>query len=175
MPERHTAAFGVFPSRARAEECINNLLNQKFKNEDISVLLSDPELAKEMGVEKGSKAPEGATTGATTGGVIGGALGMLAGIGALAIPGLGPFIAAGPIMGTLAGLGAGAATGGVIGALMGMGVPEYEAKAYEERLKKGEVFVSARCESPDRMNIAKEILQRCGGEGVCSSGECARH
>ncbi len=169
MPNRNTAAFGVFPSRADAEECVNNLIAEKFRNEDISILMSESEVADQLGMEKGSKAPEGATTGAATGGVIGGTLGMLAGIGAIAIPGLGPFIAAGPIVGTLAGLGAGGAAGGVIGALMGMGVPEFEAKDYAERLKKGGVLVSTRCESPERTNIAREILQRCGGEGICSA------
>jgi len=119
MSNDHTAAFGIFSSRSQAENCINILLNDKFSKDDISVLLSNSDTTRQMAVEKNTKAPEGATTGATTGGVIGGALGLLAGIGVLAIPGLGPFIAAGPIMGALAGIGAGAAAGGIIGTLVG--------------------------------------------------------
>ena len=137
------------------------------------MLLSNPDTTRQMAVEKNTKAPEGATTGATTGGVIGGALGLLAGIGMLAIPGLGPFIAAGPIMGALAGVGAGAAAGGIIGTLVGMGMPEYEAKRYEGRVKNGGILVSVHCETSELVSEAKDILKSSGAEDISSAGEAA--
>jgi hypothetical protein len=115
---------------------------------------------KEMGTEKATKAPEGAAAGVTTGGVIGGTLGLLAGVGLLAIPGLGPFIAAGPIMAGLAGLGVGGAVGGVTGALIGMGIPEFEAKRYEGRLQKGGILLSVHCDTSDEIKRAKEVMER---------------
>ena len=124
-----------------------------------------------MGTEKHTKAPEGTTTGATAGGVIGGALGLLAGIGAIAIPGVGPFIAAGPIMATLAGLGAGATAGGVIGALAGLGIPEYEAKRYDGMLRDGGILVSAHCESSEVVSQAKDVLTKCGATDISSTSE----
>ncbi|MGH9684532.1 MAG: DUF3341 domain-containing protein [Candidatus Acidiferrales bacterium] len=127
--------------------------------------------AKDMGTVKNTKAPEGATTGAGTGAVIGGTLGLLAGIGALAIPGVGPLIAAGPIMAALAGIGVGGAVGGFTGALIGMGIPEFEAKKYEGRLKKGGILFSVHCDTSDQIKRAKEIMQRTGGEDVSSTGE----
>lgn len=126
-----------------------------------------------MGTEKTTKAPEGAATGATAGGVIGGTLGVLAGIGLLAIPGLGPFIAAGPTMAGLAGLGVGGAVGGFTGALIGMGIPEFEAKRYEGRLQKGEILLSVHCETVEEIKRAKEVLKRAGGEDVTSTGEAS--
>src|SRR5580704_12489084 len=138
----NTAAFGIFTSRPSAESCVSQLLASGFSNDDISILAPDQKTTKDLATEKNTKAPEGATTGATTGGVVGGVLGMLAGIGALAIPGVGPFIAAGPIMGALAGVGAGAAAGGIVGALVGMGIPEYEAKRYEGQVRDGGILVS---------------------------------
>jgi hypothetical protein len=124
-----------------------------------------------MGTEKATKAPEGAAAGVTTGGVIGGTLGVLAGVGLLAIPGLGPFIAAGPIMAGLAGLGVGGAVGGFTGALIGMGIPEFEAKRYEGRLKKGGILLSVHCDTSEQIKRAKEVLERTGGEHVSSTGE----
>jgi hypothetical protein len=126
-----------------------------------------------MGTEKATKAPEGAAAGVTTGGVIGGTLGLLAGVGLLAIPGLGPFIAAGPIMAGLAGLGVGGAVGGVTGALIGMGIPEFEAKRYEGRLKKGGILLSVHCDTSDEIKRAKEVVERTGGEDVSSTGEAS--
>lgn len=126
-----------------------------------------------LGTEKHTKAPEGATTGATTGGIIGGALGLLAGIGALAIPGLGPFVAAGPLMATLAGIGGGGTLGGIIGALIGAGIPEYEAKRYENRLKEGGVLLSIRCNNDSNAKRVKEILQNHGAEDVSISSEAS--
>ena len=123
--------------------------------------------------KKDTKAPEGATTGVASGAVIGGALGWLAGIGALAIPGLGPFIAAGPIMGLLAGAGAGGAVGGVAGALIGMGIPEYEAKRYEGRVKSGGILLSVHCDSSEWVKRGKIILEQTGAEEIGTAGEAA--
>jgi len=131
--------------------------------------LPDPKSSKEFAHEKNTKAPEGTTTGVTTGGVIGGTLGLLAGIGAVAIPGLGPFIAAGPIMAGLAGLGVGGAVGGLVGTLVSMGIPEYEAKRYEGRVKNGGVLLSVHCDTPDRISRAKDLLNQTGAENISSS------
>jgi hypothetical protein len=143
-----------------------------FPASDISVLT--PETlggAKYMGTEKATKAPEGTAAGVTAGGVIGGTLGVLAGVGLLAIPGLGPFIAAGPIMAGLAGLGVGGAVGGVTGALIGMGIPEFEAKRYEGRLQKGGILLSVHCDTAEEIKRAKEVLKVTGAEDVSSTGE----
>src|SRR5580698_10071240 len=131
MAGKNTAVFGIYKSVIQAELAVDQIIAAGFMSNDISVLLQDSQSTKEFAHEKNTKAPEGTTAGATTGGVVGGTLGLLAGIGALAIPGVGPLIAAGPIMATLAGLGVGGAVGGLIGALVGMGIPEYEAKRYE--------------------------------------------
>lgn len=171
MAGKNTAAFGIFTSRIAAEKCIDMLLGSGFRNDDISVLAPDVDATRELATEKNTKAPEGAATGATTGGVVGGTLGLLAGIGALAIPGLGPFIAAGPIMGALAGLGVGAAAGGLIGALVGMGIPEYEAKRYEGRVKDGGILVSVHCDNSDWTSKAKDILKQAEAEDISSTGE----
>jgi len=136
-------------------------------------LLPDNDSTKEFAHKKDTKAPEGTTTGVTAGGAIGGALGLLAGIGALAIPGVGPFIAAGPIMATLAGVGVGGAVGGLIGALVGMGIPEYEAKRYEGRIKEGGILLSAHCDTSEEITRAKDILKETGAEDIASSGEAS--
>ena len=135
------------------------------------MLLPENVGTKDFAAEKHTKAPEGATAGAGTGAVVGGALGLLAGIGALAIPGLGPFIAAGPIMGALAGAGTGGVVGGLIGALVGMGIPEYEAKRYEGMIKAGRVLLSVHCDNSEWVNVAKDVLKRTGAEDISSSGE----
>src|ERR1700688_3430569 len=171
MAGKNTAAFGIFKSRVAAEACIDQLLASGFRNDDISVLAPDQHATRELATEKNTKAPEGATTGATTGGVVGGTLGLLAGIGALAIPGLGPFIAAGPIMASLAGLGVGGAVGGVIGALVGMGIPEFEAKRYEGRLQKGGILLSVHCDTGEEIKRSKEVLKATGAEDISSTGE----
>ena len=173
MAGKNTAAFGIYRNRAQVEEGIDSLLAAKFRKEDISVLFPENEGTKDFAHEKNTKAPEGAATGVGTGGVVGGTLGLLAGIGALAIPGLGPFIAAGPIMGALAGLGVGGAVGGLIGALVGMGIPEYEAKRYEGRVKDGGILVSVHCDNSEWVGRAKEILERSGAEDISSAGEAA--
>ena len=173
MAGKNTAAFGIFKSRAQAEGSIDALLAGGFRNDDISVLAPDQETTKQLATEKNTKAPEGAAVGATTGGVIGGTLGLLAGIGMLAIPGVGPFIAAGPIMGALGGLGVGAATGGIVGALVGMGIPEYEAKRYEGRVKDGGTLLSVHCDTSDQVSRAKDLLKSSGAQDISSTSEAA--
>ena len=168
MAGKNTAVFGIFKSRNQAEQTVDRLLASGFTNNDISVLLADQQSSKEFAHEKNTKAPEGATTGATTGGAIGGTLGLLAGIGALAIPGVGPFIAAGPIMGALAGVGAGAAVGGLIGALVGLGIPEYEAKRFETRLRKAGILLSVHADGNEWSRRAKEIFKQTGAKDIAS-------
>lgn len=169
--ENNTSVFGIYNSRMEAERAVDRILAAGFASDDVSVLLPDVQSTKELAHEKNTKAPEGTTTGATTGGVIGGALGLLAGIGSLSIPGLGPFIAAGPIMATLAGIGAGGAVGGLIGALIGMGIPEYEAKRYEGRVKEGGVLLSVHCGNSDDVSRAKNLLEETGAKDISSTGE----
>jgi hypothetical protein len=173
MAGSNTAVFGIFRSRAGADRCVDLLLANGFRGDDVSVLAADRSISKEMATEKNTKAPEGTATGATAGGAIGGTLGLLAGIGAIAIPGLGPFIAAGPIMAALAGIGSGAVTGGVIGALIGLGIPEYEAKRYEGHVKDGGILVSAHCDNSEWVDRAKEIFKQAGAEDISSAGEKA--
>jgi hypothetical protein len=171
MAGKNTAAFGIYPTRASVERAVDTLKDANFRNTDISVLFSQNEGSKDFAHEKNTKAPEGATTGAGAGALLGGGLGWLVGIGALAIPGLGPFIAAGPIMATLAGAGVGGAVGGLAGALVGMGIPEYEAKRYEGRVKNGGILLSVHCDESSWTKKAKEILERTGAEDVSSTGE----
>jgi hypothetical protein len=173
MAGKNTSVFGIYKSRMQAETAVDRIAAVGFDYNDISVLLPDNQSSKEFAHEKNTKAPEGVTTGATTGGVVGGTLGLLAGIGALAIPGIGPFIAAGPIMGALAGVGVGGTVGGIIGALVGMGMPEYEAKRYEGRIMEGGVLVSIHCDTSDEVDRAKEVLERTGAEDISSAGEKA--
>jgi hypothetical protein len=173
MAGKNTAAFAIFPSRSAAEGAVDRLVAAGFSNQDVSVLMADNAGSREFATEKNTKAPEGTTTGVLGGGAIGGTLGLLAGIGALAIPGVGPLIAAGPIMATLAGLGVGGAVGGLVGALVGLGIPEYEAKRYEGRVKDGGILVSVHCDSSDEVSRAKDVLKQAGGEDIASSGEKA--
>lgn len=171
MASKNIAVFGIYHTPALAENAVDHLLTLGFSNSDISVLLPDDESTRAFAHEKNTKAPEGAVTGVTTGGVIGGTLGLLAGIGALAIPGVGPLIAAGPIMGALAGLGVGGAVGGLVGALVGMGIPEYEAKRYEGRVKNGGTLLSVHCDTSEQVSGAKDGLKATGAEDIASSSE----
>jgi hypothetical protein len=171
MSGKKTAVFGIYRTVEHAESAVDDLVRDRFSNEDVSVLLPDTRSTKEFAHEKNTKAPEGTATGVAAGGTVGGTLGLLAGIGALAIPGLGPFIAAGPIMGALAGAGVGGAVGGLVGALVGMGIPEYEAKRYEGRVKNGGVLLSVHCDTSEQIARAKEILKRTGAEDIASAGE----
>ncbi|MBA3912986.1 MAG: DUF3341 domain-containing protein [Acidobacteriales bacterium] len=173
MAGKNTAAFGLYQTEADVEYAVDALRAEGFRNTDISVLFPDNRGTKDFAVEKNTKAPEGTATGATSGAVIGGALGWLAGIGALAIPGIGPLIAAGPIVAALTGVGVGGALGGITGALVGMGIPEYEAKRYEGRVKDGGILLSVHCDDSNWTKKAKELLDRTGAQDVASAGEAA--
>src|ERR1700752_439111 len=171
MAGKNTAVFGIYPLYEGVENGVDALKAAGFRNTDISVLFPENVGTKDFAHEKGTKAPEGATTGGGTGAIVGGALGWLAGIGALAIPGLGPFIAAGPIMAALAGGAVGGAVGGFAGALIGLGIPEYEAKRYEGRIQKGGILLSVHCDTSDEIKRAKEIMKNTGAEDISSTGE----
>jgi hypothetical protein len=173
MASKNRAVFGIYGTVDQAEHAVNVLIDEAFSAQDVSVLMPDQSSTREFAHRKDTKAPEGATAGATAGGVVGGTLGVLAGLGALAIPGLGPLLAAGPIVAGLAGLGAGGAVGGLIGALVGMGVPEYEARRYEGRVKDGGVLLSVHCETPGEILRAREILAGTGATDIASSTESA--
>ena len=165
------SVFCLADSDAQAERIVNSLKAANFSNNDISVLFPDKSGTKDFAHEQHTKAPEGAATGAGTGGVVGGVLGWLVGIGSLAIPGVGPFIAAGPIMAALAGAGVGAAVGGLSGALVGMGIPEYEAKRYEGKIKAGNILISVHSENSDERDRAKEIFERAGAHDISYTEE----
>jgi hypothetical protein len=165
------AVFGIVDTQARAESIVDALRTAGFSSNDISALFPDKTGTRDFAHDKNTKAPEGAATGAAAGGVLGGALGWLAGIGALAIPGIGPFIAAGPIMAALGGAAIGAATGGLTGALVGMGIPELEAKQYEGKIRDGNILLSVHTEDAEERKRAKEIFDRLGATDVSATGE----
>jgi len=169
----HKAVFGIYPTYSSVERGVDMLKRQGFRNTDISVLFSESVSSKEFAHEKGTKAPEGVTAGATTGAVAGGVLGWLVGIGALTIPGLGPFVAAGPIMGSLAGAGVGGTVGGLTGALIGLGMPEYEAKRYEGQVKDGGILLSVHSDDSDWVERAKKVLKETGAKDIAASTEAA--
>lgn len=171
MAGKNTAVFGIYRTQSEVEFAVEQLRTDGFRSTDISVLFSENRGTKDFAVEKNTKAPEGTATGATTGAIIGGALGWLAGIGALAIPGIGPLIAAGPIVAVLTGIGVGGAVGGISGALIGMGIPEYEAKRFEGRIKEGGILLSVHCDDAEWTKKAKLILERTGATDVSSTGE----
>jgi len=172
MAGKNTAVFGIYKTALQAEEAASELSSAGFASDSVSALLPDNEATRrQFAHEKNTKAPEGSATGAVAGGFVGGALGLLAGIGSLAIPGLGPLIAAGPIVATLAGAGAGGAVGTFVGSLVGMGIPEYEAKRYEGSVKDGGILLSVHCNSSEEVKLAKEIMERTGGQDIASAGE----
>ena len=173
MAGKNIAVFGIFATYSSVELAVDELRDCGFRNVDISVLLPENIGTKDFAHEKGTKAPEGVTAGASAGAVLGGALGWLAGVGALAIPGLGPFIAAGPILATLAGVGVGGAVGGFAGALVGMGIPEYEAKRYEGRIRDGGILISVHCDNSDWVKRAKGVMKETGAQDVSSTGEAS--
>ena len=173
MSGKNTAAFGIFATRGAVETTVDRLKAEGFRNTDISVLFPENSGTKDFAHEKNTKAPEGAATGAGTGGVIGGALGWIAGIGALAIPGVGPFIAAGPILAALSGAAIGASVGGIAGGLIGLGIPEIEAKRYEGKVKEGNLLISVHTENGEEITKAKEIFTRAGAQDICTTGEAA--
>ena len=165
------SVFCLTRTEEQASNIVDSLRTAGFSNNDISVLLPDKSSTREFAHEKGTKAPEGAVTGASTGGLLGGALGWLVGIGALAIPGLGPFIAAGPIMAALSGAAVGATAGGLVGALVGMGIPEYEAKRYEGRVRKGSILLSVHADDGEWANRARQVLEQSGAEDIGTTAE----
>jgi Protein of unknown function (DUF3341) len=171
MAGKNTAVFGIYSDRLRVEQAVEALKSAGFSSNDVSALFPDKDGTREFAHEKNTKAPEGATTGAGAGALLGGGLGWLVGIGALAIPGVGPLIAAGPIVAALAGVGVGGAVGGLTGALIGMGIPEYEAKRYEGRVKDGGILLSVHSNSSDETKRAKVILERTGAQDISSTGE----
>ena len=161
-----TSVFGIVKTHAQAEQLVEFLQSAGFPASEISILLPDNQGKHDIGHVKATKAPEGATTGATTGGVTGGVLGLLAGIGALAIPGVGPFIAAGPIMAALSGAAIGATTGGIVGGLIGLGIPEIEAKRYEDKLRNGNYLIAVHTKDGDAKDRAKDIFKSAGAEDI---------
>lgn len=165
------AVYCLADNETQAEQILDGLQSAGLPNSDVSVLWPDSTNRFGLTHENETKAPEGATTGATTGGVLGGVLGLLAGIGALAIPGLGPLVAAGPIMGLLSGAAVGATVGGITGALIGLGIPEYEAKRYEDGLRNGSVLISCRCHDDEQAKACEELFKRSGASDVCSVSE----
>jgi len=167
------SVFCLATSRNQAEQIVDRLKAANFSNNDISVLFPDKGTSRDFAHEKNTKAPEGAVTGAGTGGVIGGALGWIVGIGALAIPGVGPFIAAGPIMAALGGAAIGAAAGGIAGGLIGLGIPELEAKRYEGKIKEGNLLLSVHTENSEEITRAKDIFTKAGAQDICTTGEAA--
>ena len=167
------SVFCIANSRDQADRIVDQLKTASFSNNDISVLFPDKGTTRDFAHEKNTKAPEGAVAGAGTGGVIGGALGWIAGIGALAIPGVGPFIAAGPIVAALSGAAVGAAVGGIAGGLIGLGIPEIEAKRYEGKVKAGNLLISVHTENSEEISRAKDIFTKAGAQDICTTGETA--
>jgi len=163
------AVFCIAKSQTQAEAIVDQLKMAGFSYDDISVLFPDKQGSKDFAHEHHTKAPEGAATGAGAGGVVGGTLGLLAGIGSLAIPGVGPFIAAGPIMAALSGAAVGAAVGGLTGALIGLGIPEYEAKRYEGKIRKGNILISVHTEDSNEASRVKEIFEQNNAEDISST------
>lgn len=171
MKSKNKAVLGIYKSRTEVERAVDTLKADGFSMADISVLMPESAGSQDFAHTKGTKAPEGAATGAGTGAVIGGTLGLLVGIGALAIPGVGPFIAAGPIMAALAGVGVGGAVGGITGALIGLGIPEYEAKRYVGIVKNGGILLSVHTDTSEEVAKAKKCLESTGGDDISSTGE----
>jgi hypothetical protein len=168
---RNIAVFGIYTTAFEAERAVDHLINAGFTHSDISVLLPDDESTRTFAHEKHTKAPEGTATGATAGGLVGGTIGLLAGIGALAIPGVGPLIAAGPLVAALAGLGVGGTLGGMVGALVGLGIPEFEAKLYEGRVRDGGILLSVHCDTDHEMEAAKDALKATAAQDISATEE----
>src|ERR1700721_2697381 len=173
MEDKKTVVFGIYTTVPADDSATDQLVRSGFSAKEVSALLPENLGTRPIGTEKATKAPEGAATGAGSGAILGGTLGLLVGIGALAIPGVGPLIAAGPIMAALAGVGVGGAVGGFTGALIGMGIPEYEAKRYEGRIAKGGILLSVHCDTSDEIKRAKDIMKGMGAEDISSTGEAS--
>ncbi len=165
------AVICILKTADQTERVVNDLRSAGFTGDDISVLLPDKQGTKDFAHEQNTKVPEGAVTGASAGGLLGGGLGWLVGVGSLAIPGVGPLIAAGPILAALSGAAVGAAVGGLTGALIGMGVPEYEAKQYEGKVKGGNILISVHTDDAHQRKLATEIFEKAGAEDIKTTGE----
>ena len=170
---KNKAVIGMVDSEVQAERVVAAWQQAGFSNNDISAIFPDKRGTRDFAHEHSTKAPEGAVAGAATGGVLGGTLGLLAGIGALAIPGLGPFIAAGPLMAALSGVAVGGTVGGVTGALIGLGIPELEAKAYEGKLKRGNILLAVHVEGSKADDVARDILRREGAHDISTTSEAS--
>lgn len=166
-----TSVYCLATTHEQTTRIVDALRADGFRADDISVLFPDRTTTRDFAHEKNTKAPEGAATGGVTGGVLGGVAGWLVGIGSLAIPGVGPFIAAGPIMAALAGTAVGATVGGITGGLIGLGIPEYEAKRFEGRIKEGRILISVHADNGEWATKAKKIYERQGAEDIATSGE----
>ena len=173
MSAKNIAVFGIYATIEAAEAAVEALRGAGFRAEDISALLPDNQGTKDFAHEKGTKAPEGAVAGASTGLVLGGALGWLAGVGTFAIPGIGPLIAAGPILAALSGIGVGGVAGGIVGGLVGMGIPEYEAKRYAGRVRSGQILLSVHCDNAEWVKRAKEMLEATDAHDISSATEAS--
>ncbi len=173
LATKNISTLGIFSSQLEVERCVDRLRADGFRKSDVSILMPASTSTRDFGHEKGSKAPEGAATGVSAGAAIGGTLGWLAGIGALAVPAIGPFIAAGPLMGLLAGVGVGGAVGGIAGGLIGFGIPEYEAKRYEGFVKRGGILLSVHADNRDWANKAETILKECGAREISKTAEAS--
>lgn len=171
MRGKNKAVFGVYANQLDAENAVNGLKLAGFRNTDVSILFQENEGTKDLVMTRSTKAPEGTAAGASSGAVVGGILGWLAGAGMLAIPGLGMFIAAGPLIAALSGIGVGGVFGGITGALVGLGTPEYEAKRYEGRIRKGGILLSVHCDDSEWVKTASTILQQTGAEDISSTSE----
>ena len=170
---KKNAVFCIAKDRHQAETIVDELKSAGFPSTDISVLLPDKSGTRDFAHEQNTKMPEGATTGVVAGMSTGAILGWLAGIGTLAIPGVGPFIAAGPIMAALGGAAVGGASGGIIGALVGMGIPEYEAKHYDGKINSGNTLISVHTDDADEERTVKDIYNKLGAEDIKSTTETA--
>jgi len=171
MGGKNKAVFGVYSNQLDAENAVNGLKLAGFRNTDVSILFQENEGTKDLVMTRSTKAPEGTAAGASSGAVVGGILGWLAGAGLLAIPGLGMFVAAGPLIALLSGIGVGGVFGGITGALVGLGTPEYEAKRYEGRIRKGGILLSVHCDDSDWVKTARTILQQTGAEDISATSE----
>lgn len=171
IKDKKKVVFGLFGSRAALENSVETLKLKGFMAQDISALLPSKEGTEDFAHEMSTKAPEGAATGALGGAALGGTLGWLVGIGALAIPGIGPFVAAGPILASLAGAGIGGTVGGVTGALVGYGIPEYEAKRYESAIREGGMLLSVHVQTNELLDLAKKVLKEAGARDISSTAE----
>jgi hypothetical protein len=168
---KNRAVFGIYPSRLDAENAVNGLKLAGFRNTDVSILFPENAGTKDLALERHTKAPEGTAAGAGSGAMLGGILGWLTAAGVLAVPGLGLFVAAGPIMGVLSGIGVGGMLGGIAGALVGLGTPEYEAKRYEGRIRRGGILLSIHCDDASWVKTARMILEQTGAEDVSATSE----